>query len=162
MRPERQRTSITPSVLDRLLDEKPKEQVEGHNPFHFDLSRLKRSVARDLEALLNSRCVDLDDDIQRHPQARNSMIDFGITDLSSLSLLDPSDRAYLRDKIRITVERHEPRLGTIRVSLDTPNGTERMLRFRVDALLKAHPNRPPVSFNATLQPSSNSCQIKEI
>lgn len=161
MRPERQRTPITPSVLDRLLDERPKEQTEGPGQFYFDLSRLKRAVARDLEALLNSRCIDLDEEIQHHPQARNSMIDFGITDLSSLSLLDPGDRAYLRDKIRITVERHEPRLGTIRVSLDTPDGTERMLRFRVDALLKAHPTRPPVSFDATLQPSSNSCRIKE-
>ena len=161
MRPERHRINITPSVLDRLLDDKPKEQAEGQSLLYFDLSRLKRAVARDMEALLNSRCVDLDEEIQRYPQARNSMIDYGITDLSSLSLLDPSDRAYLRDKIRITVERHEPRLGTIRVSLDTPVGTERMLRFRVDALLKAHPTRPPVSFDATLQPSSNSCQVKE-
>lgn len=161
MRSERHRINIIPSVLDRLLDDKPKEQVEGQNLLYFDLSRLKRAVARDMEALLNSRCVDLDEEIQRYPQARNSMIDYGITDLSSLSLLDPSDRAYLRDKIRITVERHEPRLGTIRVSLDTPTGTERMLRFRVDALLKAYPTRPPVSFDATLQPSSNSCQVKE-
>lgn len=43
MRSEHQRTSITPSVLDRLLDEKPKEQVEGHNPFYFDLNRLETS-----------------------------------------------------------------------------------------------------------------------
>ena len=52
----------------------------------------------------------------------------------------------------------KPYMQTIQVELD---GTERMLRFRLDALLKAHPTRPPVSFNATLQPSSNSCQIRE-
>lgn len=161
MRSDRHRTVITPSVLDRLLDDHPKEQVEHPGHHYFDLNRLKRSVARDMEALLNSRCVDLDDDIERFPQARNSMIDFGITDLSSLSLLDPGDRASLRDKIRITVERHEPRLGTIRVSLDAPSGTERMLRFRVDAVLQVLPARPPVSFDATLQLSSNSCQVRE-
>lgn len=161
MRTEHQRTLITPSVLDRLLDDKPGEQQESQSQQSFDLNRLKRAVARDMEALLNSRSVDPDEDIERYPQARNSMIDFGITDLSSLSLLDPGDRAYLRDKIRITVERHEPRLGKIRVSLDAPAGTERMLRFRVDALLKVLPSRPPVSFDATLQLSSNSCQIRE-
>jgi len=161
MRSDFQRVLITPSVLDRLLDDKPKEQVEGAGQRTFDLHRLKKAVARDMEALLNSRCVDLDDAIDQYPQARNSMIDFGITDLSSLSLLDPSDRAYLRDKIRITVQRHEPRLGTVHVSLDAPSATERMLRFRVDAVLEVLPTRPPVSFDAMLQISSNSCQIKE-
>jgi type VI secretion system protein ImpF len=161
MRPERQRTLITPSVFDRLLDDQPREHQENQSLFAFDLGKLKQAVARDMEALLNSRNVDLDQALERFPQARNSMIDFGITDLSSLSLLDPGDRAYLRDKIRITVERHEPRLGRIRVSLDAPSGTERMLRFRVDAILKILPTRPPVSFDATLQLSSNSCQIRE-
>ena len=161
MRYERHRLFITPSVLDRLLDDHPREQVEGPLQQSYDVNRLKRSVARDLEALLNSRNVDLDEDIERYPRARQSVIDFGITDLSSLSLLDPGDRAYLRDKIRITVERHEPRLGKIRVSLDAPAGNERMLRFRVDALLKVLPTRPPVSFDATLQLSSNSSQVRE-
>ena len=161
MRTERQRTMITPSVFDRLLDDTPKVQVENQGQYSFDISRLKRAVARDMEALLNSRSVDLDNDIERFPQARNSVIDYGITDLSSLSLLDPGDRAYLRDKIRITVERHEPRLGKVRVSLDEPDGIERLLRFRVDAVLKVHPTRPPVRFDATLQLSYNSCQIRE-
>lgn len=161
MRYERQRLLITPSVLDRLLDDHPREQVESHLHQHFDLNRLKRAVARDLEALLNSRNVNLEEDIERFPLARQSVIDFGITDLSSLSLLDPGDRAYLRDKIRITLERHEPRLERVVVSLDAPAGSERMLRFRVDALLKVLPSRPPVSFDATLQLSSNSCQVRE-
>ncbi len=160
MRTERQRTQITPSVFDRLLDDNPKVQTESQGHFHFDIVRLKQAIARDMEALLNSRSIDLDNDIERYPQARNSVIDYGITDLSSLSLLDPGDRAYLRDKIRITVERHEPRLGKIRVSLDEPGGIERLLRFRVDAILKVHPNRPPVHFDATLQLSSNSCQVR--
>ena len=161
MRPEFQRIQITPSVLDRLLDDAPREQVEGPVHRSFDLQRLKQAVARDMEALLNARSADLAADIDHYPQARNSMIDYGITDLSSLSLLDPGDRAYLRDKIRITVQRHEPRLGHITVSLDAPAGTERMLRFRVDARLEVLPTRPPVRFDARLQLSSNACQIKE-
>ena len=161
MRPEFQRIQITPSVLDRLLDDTPREHVEGPTQRSFDLHRLKQAVARDMEALLNARSVDLDESIEQYPQARNSMIDYGITDLSSLSLLDPGDRAYLRDKIRITVQRHEPRLGHIAVSLDAPAGTERMLRFRVDARLEVLPTRPPVRFDARLQLTSNACQVKE-
>lgn len=153
---------VAPSVWDRLLDDNPRESVESDAAMHFDLRRFKQAVARDLDALLNSRCVDLNEDIERYPYARGSMINFGIIDLSSLSLLDPDDRALLRDKIRITIERHEPRLTRIRVTLDAPKDMERMLRFRVDAVLKVHPNKPPVTFDATLQLSSNAYQITEL
>ncbi len=149
----------TPSVFDRLLDDHPKDVVESQGAMYFDLRRFKQAVARDLEALLNSRCIDLNEDIERYPYARNSVINFGIIDLSSLSLLNPDDRAMLRDKIRITIERHEPRLAKIRVALDAPRDTERMLRFRVDAVLKVHPNKPPITFDAMLQLSSNAYQI---
>ena len=152
---------ITPSVLDRLLDDSPREVSENQGAMHFDLRRFKQAVARDLEALLNTRYIDLEEKIERYPYARNSVINFGIIDLSSLSLLDPDDRALLRDKILVTIERHEPRLTKVRVTLDAPRDMERMLRFRVDAVLKVHPNKPPISFDAMLQLSSNAYQISE-
>lgn len=152
---------FVPSVLDRLLDDNPRNGEETSFFQAFDIRALKRAVARDIEALLNARCVDTDEHLSGFPNTRTSMLDFGITDLSSLSLLDPGDRAYLRDKIRIAIERHEPRLDSVCVSLDSPNGTERMLRFRVDAYLDVVPTRPPVRFDATLQLSTSSYQIRE-
>jgi type VI secretion system protein ImpF len=149
------------SVLDRLLDDEPKKDVEQQNSRYADLSRFKQAVARDLESLLNARCVDFDDRIESYPLARESVINFGIIDLSSLSLLDPDDRALLRDKIRITIERHEPRLSKVRVTLEAPKDLERALRFRVDAVLRVYPHRPSVSFDAMLQLSSNSYQLKD-
>ena len=151
---------VTSSVWDRLQDNAPREEKDDDSVTYLDLRRFKQAVARDLDALLNSRCVDLNDDIERHPHARNSMINFGIIDLSSLSLLDPDDRALLRDRIRLTIERHEPRLTRVRVTLDVPDNMQRMLRFRVDAVLKVHPNKPPVTFDAMLQLSSNAYQIE--
>lgn len=153
------RRSHLPSVLDRLLDDHPDRADEV--PASIDFFHFKKAVARDLEAILNSRNCDLDEAIEAHPQARESMLSYGIIDLSSLSLLDPGDRAYLRDKIRITLERHEPRLGRIRVNLDAPEGNERMLSFRVDAVLRNYPSKPPVSFDAKLQLSANAWSIKE-
>lgn len=161
MRIDNRSALSTPSILDRLLDDDPKEGAEGPGAMYFDLRRFKQAVARDLEALLNSRCIDLDEEIERYPYARNSVVNFGIIDLSSLSLLDPDDRALLRDKIRITIERHEPRLTKVRVALDEPKDLERMLRFRVDAVLKVHPNKPPVTFDAMLQLSSSAYHVRE-
>lgn len=150
---------VTTSVWNRLHDDDPRDENDDATVY-LDLRRFKQAVATDLDALLNSRCVDPDEEIERYPHARHSMINFGIIDLSSLSLLDPDDRALLRDKIRQTIERHEPRLSRIRVTLDVPDNLQRMLRFRVDAVLKVHPNKPPVTFDATLQLSSNAYQVE--
>ncbi len=152
---------VVPSILDRLLDDAPRESEEAPPSLAYDIRALKRAVARDMEALLNTRCIDTDEHLDGFPQTRTSMLDFGVTDLSSLSLLDPSDQAYLRDKIREAIQRHEPRLSSITVNLDAPKGMERMLRFRVDGRLETIPARPPVRFDATLQISTSSYQIQE-
>jgi len=160
MRAASRQAVVISSVWDRLQDDNPRDEIDDDTASYIDLRRFKQAVARDLDALLNARCVDPDEDIERYPHARHSMINFGIIDLSSLSLLDPDDRALLRDKIRQTIERHEPRLSRVRVSLDMPDNMQRMLRFRVDAVLKVHPNKPPVTFDATLQLSSNAYQVE--
>jgi len=46
---------IVPSVLDRLLDDQPDLTHEAVTYRIDDLRGLKRSVARDLEAMLNTR-----------------------------------------------------------------------------------------------------------
>lgn len=146
---------LTPSILDRLMDDKPREAIEGPQASWYDVAAFKAAVARDLEALLNTRCVDPDELIETYPESRTSVAAYGISDLSSLSLLNPDDRATLRDRIRITIERFEPRLARVKVALESPRDFDRMLRFRVDAVLHGHPSRPPITFDAWLQLSSN-------
>ena len=154
-------TLVLPSVLDRLFDDRPHETVEHHQMMHFDIRQYKRAVARDLEALLNTRCIDTDGHLEDYQYASQSMLSFGIIDLSSLSLLNPDDRLRLQDKIRTAISYHEPRLTMVVVSLEEPKELERILRFRVDAVLKVHPDKPPVTFDATLQLSSSTYQVKE-
>jgi len=161
MQPSHRQTFVQSSLLDRLLDDEPQRQSEPQVETLYDVARYKQSVARDLESLLNSRCVILtDDSFESFPQAKDSLLGYGITDLSSLSLLNPDDRMFLRDSICRAIERHEPRLAKVRVNLDISKELTRVLLFRVDALLKVHPNRPPVSFDAILHLASNSYQVK--
>ena len=154
--------SFRPSLLDRLLDDTPNVSTEPTSDMHLDLPRYKQTVARDLESLLNSRRVDFEDRIESLPQARRSIMTYGITDLSSLSLLDPGAQAHLRNQIKTAIERHEPRLSRVRVSLDAPKGRDRQLRFRVDAVLTVHPQRPPVVFDAMLQLATSTYRISEM
>ena len=153
--------SFRASILDRLMDDKPLVTTESMSEMHLDMSRYKQAVARDLESLLNSRRVDFDERIESLPQARSSIMTYGITDLSSLSLLDPGAQGHLRSQIKTAIERHEPRLSRVRVSLDVPKGRDRQLRFRVDAVLSVHPQKPPVVFDAMLQLNTNTYRISE-
>jgi len=143
------------------MDDLPQITSESVAEMHMDISRYKQAVARDLESLLNSRRVDFEDRIESLPQARRSILSYGITDLSSLSLLDPGAQGHLRSQIKTAIERHEPRLSRVRVSLDAPKGRDRQLRFRVDAVLTVHPQKPPVVFDAMLQLTTNTYRISE-
>jgi type VI secretion system protein ImpF len=156
---ENKQQLVQPSVLDRLLDDAPHNQQEAAAP--YDVRLLKQSVARDLEALLNTRKGDLDDLLESYPLARSSVLGFGVSDLTSISLLNPDDRARLRGQLNSAIERFEPRLSHVQVELEAPREVERMLRFRVDAVLSYHPSRPPVSFDATLQLSSKVYRVKD-
>ncbi|TJZ63945.1 type VI secretion system baseplate subunit TssE [Chitiniphilus eburneus] len=155
----RRQTVSLPSVLDRLLDDAPDNPQTGRQAY-FELPDFKAAMARDLEALLNTRVMEHEELFEQHPLAADSVITFGIPDLSGLSLLNPDDRELLRERVRKAIECHEPRLTRVRITLDLPRETERLLRFRVDAVLKVHPHRPPVSFDATLQLSSNVYKIR--
>ncbi|OWY37117.1 type VI secretion protein [Xenophilus sp. AP218F] len=150
---------IQPSVLDRLLDDEP-DNPHSPDGTLYELAQFKRSLARDMEALLNTRLTPPTELFDACPAASDSMLRFGIPDLSGISLLNPDDRELLRDQLRRAIEVHEPRLSRVRVNLDAPREMERHLRFRVDAVLKVHPHRPPVTFDATLQLSSNIYKVQ--
>ena len=154
--------SFRASILDRLMDDTPLVTTESMAETYLDMTRYKQAVARDLESLLNSRRVDFEERIEALPQARRSILTYGITDLSSLSLLDPGAQAHLRSQLKTAIERHEPRLSRVRVSLDAPQGRDRQLRFRVDAVLTVHPQKPPVVFDAMLQITTNTYRISEM
>lgn len=155
-------SGFVPSILDRLLDDEPKVGADSVDAKRVNIFQFKAALARDLECLLNTRCIDVDDWIEQYPQAKRSVIAYGIEDLSSLSLLDPSHRSLLRDRIRKTIELFEPRLSRVRVTLETTQDHERKLRFRVDAILRIHPTKPPVSFDAWLHLSSSQYKFSEM
>lgn len=160
MSTERHSARVQASILDRLLDDAP-DELQDRTTGRYDVRALKQSVARDLEALLNTRKGDVDTLLAKFPLARRSVIGFGVSDLTSISLLNPDDRARLREELRSAIAHYEPRLSRVRVELEAPRETERMLRFRVDAVLSYHPSRPPVTFDATLQLSSKVYRVRD-
>lgn len=142
---------LVPSLLDRLLDDAPDVvQEPAHSRFQ-NLRQLKRAVARDLEALLNTRQEALEEVPAEFVEVSRSLFCYGLPDCTSLNLLSPQDRNRIRRALEQTIATFESRLERVRVMLDPPRQYERILRFRVEAVLPVRPAPEPVTFDAVLQ-----------
>ncbi|QDZ27666.1 type VI secretion system baseplate subunit TssE [Noviherbaspirillum sp. UKPF54] len=144
----------SPTLFERLADEAPCEPAERQPLRLITAEELKESVARDLEALLNSRCAFDDEVFGRYPQALRSISSYGMSDFVGLSLANPGDRSHICRSLERTISIHERRLKQVRVSLELENGAVNRLRFAINALLVVHPSAEPVFFDALLQPST--------
>jgi type VI secretion system protein ImpF len=82
-------------------------------------------------------------------------------DLTSVSINDSRSLRGLQDHLRKTIERFDPRLGGVKIALEPGKDGPRSIRFRVDAVLRLQPGRPPVTFDATLQMGTNSCTVQQ-
>lgn len=143
--------NIVPSILDRLLDDEPGVSREPlYNRFQ-DLRQLKKSVARDLEALLNTRQEILEELPSEFAEVSRSLLTYGLPDFTAFSLLNLQDRNRIRRALEQAIAAFEPRLTRVRVTLEPPREHDRNLRFRVDALLRVEPAPEQVTFDAVLQ-----------
>ena len=142
------------NLLEKLTDDRGDEIV------HTSVDRLKDSVARDVEALLNSRCGLRKDVFEGLPHCQQSVLSFGLKDFVSLCLSSEGDRAAICDDIRRCLVRHEPRLQDAQVEVSKAEGPGQRLHFSIKALLIAHEANEVVSFDAVLMPVSQRYQVQ--
>jgi type VI secretion system protein ImpF len=142
-----------PGLFDRLMSASD-QSLSGDLVFLHSLEELKDAVARDLEALLNTRTVMQDNLWKSYPECQKSIITYGLNDFSGLSLASTDDRAYICCCLEQAITRHEPRLKNVEAFLEVQEGAVNRLNFAVSALLIVHPCAEPVSFDAVLQPST--------
>jgi type VI secretion system protein ImpF len=142
------------SILDRLLDDDPsssrdprKSRAEAHQAF-LD------AVRRDLEAMLNTRPCGVSSD-PALTQLNDSILNYGIATAGGTAYGVEANRERFRDQVEAAIRRFEPRF--LRVSVDLlpdPEGIDRTIRFRVDALLDTRPAPEPLVFDSVLDPST--------
>lgn len=135
------------SLLDRLDDEAPDRQRDPPASPAESLAALRRSVRRDVEALLNSR-RRWRSWPARYAELAVSPVGYGIADFSAGAFNDPGERDRLRAEVEETIRQFEPRLLRVRVSL-APGGDplEATLRLRIDATLRAEPAPEPIALD---------------
>lgn len=139
-----------PSLYDKLFDDLP----VGAARWRLTLEQLKDSVARDLEALLNTRGLVDSDVWEGFPLATRSVAGFGLGDFAGRSLASIHDRRHICTSIAAAIEAHEPRLRDVRVELELHRKTVNSLYFSINAVLYVRPVNEAVAFDAFLQPTS--------
>lgn len=143
-----------PTLFDRLSDDSPGVVSETVTLRRWSLQDLKDAVARDVEALLNSRAGLHEERYADFIEVSRSLVSFGMTDFVGLSLASPADRNRICRTLERAISTHEPRLKSIHVGLDVDGTAVNRLRFSIQALLQVHPADEPVNFDAVLSPSS--------
>jgi type VI secretion system protein ImpF len=140
------------SLLDRLDDLEPDRDRDPPSAPAASLALFRRSVCRDVEALLNSRRR-----WRSWPRSLRELavspVGYGIADFAAGAFNDPARRDELRAEIQETIRRFEPRLASVRVSLvEAGEALEPTLRLRVDATLRAEPAPEPIAFDTLVDP----------
>lgn len=138
-------SGLRASLFDRLF---------GSAPANLTLEQYKDSVARDLEALLNTRLAILPEMLAPYPHCQDSILHYGLADFAGLCLSSDDDRKAVCASLKAAIERHEPRLTNVQAALEPAAGSVNRLGFVITATLRGTGLAEPVNFNAVLQPSS--------
>ena len=144
-----------PGLMDRLMD----GPARGATPLRMSIEELKDSVARDLEALLNTRIAMPELLPKQFPECRRSLVTYGLQDFAGRSLSSFDDRAHICACLEQAIARHEPRLRNVRAALELREDAVNCLNFSITALLVVHAAQEPVNFDAVLQPTSQHYTI---
>lgn len=154
---------VQPSLLDRLLDDRPEEKEEPTWAAGQVVRRVRDSLCRDLQNLLNTRrsldsipaeCVELD----------SSLLNYGLPDLQSIEIREDHELARLCRLIEESIQNFEPRLQGVRVRpLIADEGRrpfDRRLLFEIEAVLVVDPLREPVVFASALDLSNGAFDVE--
>jgi len=152
---------FTPGLFDRLLGVPARSAAGGATVSRISADDLKDAVARDLEALLNTRAVIDEELLKDYPECSRSILNYGLSDFADRSLSSPADRAHICACLEKVIGRHEPRLRNVKASLEIREGAVNRLNFSITALLVASSSQEPVNFDAVLQRSTLQYSISK-
>ncbi len=151
---------LVPSVLDRLIDEQPDSSRESVKMRSQVLSEVRNAIRRDLENLLNTRWRPLSWSSDM-TELNHSVVRYGIPDVSAANLISDRGRHDYLKTVEETIRAFEPRFKSVRVSfVENSDYQDRTMRFRIDAMMYAHPAPEPIVFDSALEPATGEFSVE--
>lgn len=135
------RERLQPSLLDRLTDDEPDKGVESRERRVLSIRTLREGVLRDLAWLLNTTNLLSVTSMQKLPHLANSVINYGMPDLSGMSVAG-LNLVDLERCIRQAIWDYEPRLVRSSVSVRAiaeSAGDNNKIMFEIEADMWAQP-----------------------
>lgn len=152
--------AVQQPLLDRLIDLDPEHQAEPHLTRAESLRRLRASVRRDIEWLLNT--IRVNEAPAGLSELRNSLYTFGIPDIASMSLESAQDGNKLLRGLERAISQFEPRLSNVRVSThDAISRKQMYIEFRIDAVLMIDPAPERLSFDTIFEVARGAYKVKD-
>jgi type VI secretion system protein ImpF len=139
--------ALTPSLLDRLLDDEPNREEEGPLTEQATLRLVKHGLQRDVENLLNSR-RSIQSISPSFEELADSLVNYGLSRPHSSEVKRLRSQASLCQLIADTIRRFEPRLQEVRVfpnlPASSPPRSDGIMKFTIEGFLTVTPLRPNV------------------
>jgi type VI secretion system protein ImpF len=154
--PQQPKRGCQPSIVDRLIDP---ESAGTSIMIGYTVEKMYQAVLRDLEDLLNT--VHTAQEIgSEFPETLDSVAAYGLPDMGSMEAISADQRSSIGKGIKKAVERFEPRLRNVKVTLlkNDEDAVRRSIRFRIDARLAVDP-APEVAFDTILEMGSSQYQV---
>ncbi|PDT34794.1 type VI secretion system baseplate subunit TssE [Rhizobium sp. M10] len=151
---------LSRSILDRLIDEAPDRAADPPMSFVDQVREVREAIRRDLEALLNTRRCPTTPPTALS-ELRDALVSYGVDGIVSANLMTDQAKLKLAEAIERRVALFETRLADIRVTiLKSRTMTERALRMRIQATFRLHEGMPPISFESTIDPSTQRVLVE--
>ena len=152
--------TVQPPLLDRLVDLDRTAAADPPQSRSAAVRALRDAIRRDLEWLLNTRQTSRDIP-KPFTLLRESVFNYGLPDITSISLRTKPDADNLLAALEQTIARFEPRLAEIKVFAREPfSRLERTLHFHVEALLLVDPAPEAIVFDTILKVDRGTCEVK--
>jgi type VI secretion system protein ImpF len=134
-----QKERLQPSLLDRLADDEPTQTIESREQRILSFSKLKKSVIRDLDWLLNTGCLETTQDLSAYPHVRQSVLNYGLPDLTGTTISN-ADQTTLERFLRQAILAFEPRILKHSLKIRTKTtGEHNTIIFEIEGELWAQP-----------------------
>ena len=144
------------SLLDRLMLDPDIDETRSPERWR---NRIRDSVRRDLEILLNTRRW-----IDTWPAALGeldtSLLSYGLPDIYNQAFTTDAQRDAFRVQLVQIIRRFEPRFKSVTVELlNNADPLDRTLRLRIQAVLLADLDGEPVVYDSMLDVASRNFQV---
>lgn len=145
---------ITQSLVDRLADVETWPTTRRASEAMY-----RESLKRDVEWLLNTR-QPLLPELEAHPVAAASVVNFGLPDFQSFSGSDGRDKNALSASLLKTIRTFEPRIKQPRVYLVRTDATSRSLRFHIEGQISFENMQEEITFDTVYELISGDFEVK--